>query len=64
MEEFDIPVVISTRVNDGAISGEYLLNGNAICAFDLNPQKAAVLLKLALCVTKDFGEIERMFARY
>ena len=35
-----------------------------LTADNLNPQKARVLLTLALTVTRDRNEIQRMFATY
>ena len=55
-----IPVVISTRINRGCIGPEQLLVPGTIAAYDLPPAKAAVLLRLALTVTKDPQEIQKM----
>ncbi len=57
-----VRVVCSTRVPDGPVSldGDYLGEG-FIAAGDLNPQKARVLLQLALTRTDDIGEIRGMF---
>ena len=43
-----IPVVISSRINDGIITPDNLLCKNTIAANTLSPQKAAILLRLAL----------------
>ena len=45
---FVIPVVISSRINDGVITMESLLCGNTVSSNNLSPQKAAILLRLAL----------------
>ena len=60
-----IPVLCSSRVGTGPVSlypqYEKL---NFISADNLNPQKARILLMLALTKTKDFKEITRIFAEY
>jgi len=60
------PVMVrSRRVGSGRViaSAEYDAMG-MIPADTLNPQKARILLMLALTVTKDLGEIRRMFGEY
>ena len=59
-----VPVVVSSRIDDGIILPENLLCENTIAADNLSPQKAAVLLRLALTRTKDRGEIAAMFREY
>jgi len=39
-------------------------NGNFITASDLNPQKARILLMLALTKTSDTKEIQKFFDEY
>jgi L-asparaginase len=56
-----IPVVISTRINRGCIVPEQLLVPGSIAAYSLPPAKAAVLLRLALTVTNDSAEIQKIF---
>ena len=56
-----IPVVISTRINRGCIVPEQLLVPGTIAAYDLPPAKAAVLLRLALTVTREPAEIQKFF---
>ena len=56
-----IPVVISTRINRGCIVPEQLLVPGTIAAYDLPPAKAAVLLRLALTVTREPVEIQKFF---
>lgn len=56
LEKIDIPVVISTRINQGLVNLNMSLalasEGVArICAGELPPAKAAVLLRLALTQT-------------
>lgn len=55
------PVVISTRINRGCIVPEQLLVPGSIAAYSLPPAKAAVLLRLALTVTNDSAEIQKIF---
>ena len=64
IEKAEIPVVVSSRVDDGLITEDMLLFKNTIAANNLSPQKAAVLLRLALTVTKDKERIAKMFAKY
>lgn len=64
-----IPVVISTRVPNGRVlphygfegGGKTLRDAGAITADNLSPQKARILLMLALQKTHDSAEIQRMF---
>ncbi len=59
-----IPVVISSRIDDGIITRENLLCENTIPANTLSPQKAAILLRLALTkeVTREY--LEELFLQY
>ena len=59
-----IPVVISSRIDDGVITKDNLLCGNTVAANNLSPQKAAILLRLAL--TGDAGQetLEKLFLQY
>ena len=56
-----IPVVVSSRINRGCIVPEQLLVSGTIAAYGLPPAKAAVLLRLALTVTRDPAEIQKIF---
>ena len=56
-----IPVVISSRINRGSIVPEQLLVPGTIAAYGLPPAKAAVLLRLALTITRDPVEIQKIF---
>lgn len=61
----NIPVVISSRVNDGIITQDAVLCENTIAANDLSPQKAAILLRLAIMnhiTSKE--ELIRIFGSY
>lgn len=60
-----IPVVRSSRVGNGIVSKNYLDEKFGFVAGDtLNPQKARILLMLALLKTNDPNEIRRIFAEY
>ena len=60
------PVIRSTRVGNGVTVYEAKRDGNygSIPALTLPPQKAKVLLMLALTVTRDKAEITRIFETY
>ena len=60
-----VTVVLSTRVGSGrAHAGRKLREAGFLTADTLNPQKARLLLALALTVTTDREEIAAIFARY
>jgi len=60
-----VVVMLSTRVGSGrAHAGRKQRDAGFLTADTLNPQKARLLLALALTVTKDKAEIARIFARY
>ena len=65
IRELEIPVVISSRINDGVITKESLLSGNTVSSNNLSPQKAAILLRLAL-TTGDISQerLEEMYHVY
>ena len=65
MKELEIPVVISSRINDGVITKESLLCDSTVSADNLSPQKAAILLRLAL-TTGDVSQerLEEMYQVY
>ena len=68
-EAADLPILVrSARVPTGGVSGAYRKETpgglRVIPSHDLNPQKAYILLKLALAVTDDPSEIKRMFEQY
>jgi L-asparaginase len=66
-----IPVVISTRVPNGRVlpiygfkgGGKTLKEAGAIFADNLSPQKARILLMLALQTTSKAEEIQKLFDR-
>ena len=64
IEKLKIPVVISSRTMNGIILNNNLLCKNTIAADNLNPQKAVVLLRLALTQTEDTEKIRKMFTKY
>lgn len=64
IEKLTCPIIISSRIDDGIITKDNLLCKNTIAANNLPPQKAAILLRLALTVTSDFDKIEKMFTLY
>lgn len=68
LANIDIPVVVSTRINHGYVTLNKALaqspDGVArLSAGQLPPQKAAVLLRLALTQTKNPGALRKIFDR-
>ncbi len=60
-----VTVVQSTRAGSGrTFRGERFRKNGILIADNLNPQKARILLALALTVTTEPAEIERIFATY
>jgi L-asparaginase len=62
-----VVVVRSTRVGGGIVRRNIELNDDAlgfVAALELNPQKARVLLRMALTKTQDSKEIQRYFEQY
>ena len=62
-----IVVVRSSRVGSGAVKRNIEINDDklgTIAAMELNPQKARILLQLALRKTSNVKEIQRMFMEY
>ncbi len=64
IKTLSVPVVVSSRVDDGLITSDMLRVEGTIAANNLSPQKAAVLLRLALTVTNDIDKIREMFLKY
>ena len=62
--ELSIPVVVSSRIDDGVITRDNLLCEGTIAADNLSPQKAAILLRLALTKGAGAEELARMFLEY
>ncbi len=59
-----LPVVIASHVPGGRIVGDPVGNTEAVVARDLAPNKARVLLMLALTRTRDRKELQRLFEKY
>lgn len=59
-----IPIVRCSRVGAGLITHDDFYRGDLVRGCDLPPQKAAVLLRLALTKTSDTALIQRMFDVY
>ena len=61
-----IPVVISSRIDDGVITKANLLCKNTVAANTLSPQKAAILLRLALAKEPEITQerLEELFLQY
>ena len=57
-------VVRASRIGSGPVTRDSFYRGDVVRGSDLPPQKAAVLLRLALTKTSDCKEIQRMFDRY
>lgn len=64
IEKLKIPVVISSRIDEGIITQNAVLCSNTIAANNLSAQKAAVLLRLALTQTNEQEELIRIFSTY
>ena len=64
IEKLQIPVVITSRIDYSVILKDNLLCENTIAANTLSPQKAAVLLRLALTKEVSFEELEEIFMHY
>jgi L-asparaginase len=63
--EAGVVVVQSTRVGSGrVVIGERMARDGFLSADNLTPQKARILLALALTVTRDPAEITRIFESY
>jgi L-asparaginase len=59
-----VVVVRATRVGSGIVRRNIEVNDDKmgfVAALELNPQKARVLLRLALTKTKDVKEIQKIF---
>ena len=64
IEKLDIPVVVCSRIDGGVIFKENLLCKNTIAADNLSPQKAVVLLRLALACKVDKEHLQEIFMKY
>lgn len=61
-----IPVVRASRIGHGIVSRDIHFEGSENCfpAYTLPPQKARILLSLALTVTDSYEEMEKLFRTY
>ena len=62
-----VAVVRSSRVGSGIVRRNIEVDDDKlgfVASLELNPQKARVLLRLALLETNDAKEIQRMFGEY
>ena len=64
IDSLSVPVVVSSRVNDSLITQDTLISRSAIASDSLSPQKAAILLRLGLTVTRDKDRLRGMFRKY
>lgn len=64
ISKLSIPVVISSRIDDGLITQDAVLCSNTVAANNLSPQKAAVLLRLALLDAVDKERLLDIFEKY
>ena len=64
INELTIPVIISSRIDDGVITKDNLLCKNTVAANTLPPQKAAILLRLALTGETSQEQLEALFEQY
>ena len=64
IRKLTIPVVISSRIDDGLITQDSVLCEGTIAANNLSPQKAAILLKLSLLNSLDHDGLLRVFSEY
>lgn len=59
-----IPIALASRVPGGRIVGDVTGNSGALVVRDLSPHKTRILLMLALTITSDPAEIQRIFDTY
>ena len=66
LEPHGIPVVRASRIGHGIVSRDphFEASANCIPSYTLPPQKARILLSLALTVTNSYDEIEQIFRKY
>ncbi|MCF0151032.1 MAG: asparaginase [Firmicutes bacterium] len=63
-KKLSIPRVIASRIACGPVTQHMASMSGSIAANNLPPQKAAVLLRLALTQTTDLEELKQIFAEY
>jgi len=64
IDNLKIPVVISSRINEGIITQGAVLSENSVAANNLPPQKASILLKLALLNNATHEDLLRIYSEY
>lgn len=64
IEDTGIPVIRCSRVASGLITEDDHFKGNLVIGNDLAPQKAVVLLRLALTKTERIDALQEMFYKY
>ena len=64
IKDIKIPVVISSRIDDGLITQDAVLCENTVAANNLSPQKASILLRLSLLNSPDHDDLIRVFSEY
>ena len=64
LENTGKPIVITSRIHDGIVTLHRDVPSNVFSGDTLNPQKARILLMLALTRTRDIGTIRKMFEIY
>ena len=65
INELKVPIVISSRINEGIITQDSVLCENTVAANNLSPQKAAILLRLSIMnKTTSKDELIRIFSTY
>ncbi len=64
IDRLSVPVVVSSRVDNVIIVPENLLCRNTVAANNLSPQKAAILLRLAIAKGAKAEDLQRMFDQY
>ena len=64
IETLSIPVVVCSRIENGVITKENLLCKNTVPANNLSPQKAAILLRLALASGLPRERLESCYQEY
>ena len=60
----NVPVVVASRIGRGTVMPEGLLVPGTVPAYSLPPQKAAILLRLALTETQDTTKIKKYFEEF
>ena len=64
IKALQIPVVVASRIDDGVITKESLLCENTVASDNLSPQKAAILLRLALTGEVSRERLEKIYSEY